>query len=131
MLTDPIADMLTRIRNAKAVNLPAVSMPHSTLKMAILKIMKQEHFVEDFEKKGKKVRKHIAVQLKYGKSGTSAITGIKRVSKPGQRIYKKAGELHVVKQGTGIAIVSTPQGLMTDKEARRAKVGGEVLCEVW
>lgn len=131
MLTDPIGDMLTRIRNAKAVKLPTVSMPHSTLKMAILKIMKQERFVEDFEKKGKKVRKHIAVQLKYAKNGISAITGLKRVSKPGRRMYKKAVELHLVKQGTGIAIVSTPKGLMTDKEARRAKVGGEVLCEIW
>lgn len=131
MMTDPIADMLTRIRNAQAVKLPAIVMPYSTLKMAVLKIMKRERFINDFEKKGKKVHKYIAVQMKYDKSGDSVITGIRRVSKPGSRIYKKASEIHPVKQGTGMAIVSTPQGLMTDKEVRRAKVGGEVMCEMW
>lgn len=131
MLTDPIGDMLTRIRNAKAVKLPTVSMPYSKLKMAILKILKQERFIENFEKKGKKVLKHIVVDLKYAKNGNAAVTGVKRVSKPGRRIYLKAAEIHSVKQGTGIAIVSTPKGLMTDKEARKAKIGGEVLCEVW
>ncbi|MBI3685266.1 30S ribosomal protein S8 [Candidatus Azambacteria bacterium] len=131
MLTDPIADMLTRIRNAKAVQLPAVVVPYSTLKMAILKIMKEARFIEGFEKKGKKVRKHISVLLKYRTNGDCAITGLKRISKPGRRIYKKATEIHSVRQGTGMAIVSTPKGVMTDKEVRKAKVGGEIICEVW
>lgn len=131
MMTDPIADMLTRIRNAQAVKLPAVVVPYSTLKMALLKIMKRENFIDDFEKKGKKIHKHINVQIKYGKSGDSVITGIRRISKPGSRIYKKASEIHSVKQGAGMAIISTPQGLMTDKEVRKAKIGGEVVCEIW
>ncbi len=131
MMTDPIGDLLTRIRNAQAVKLSAVSAPHSTLKMAVLKILKREGFVEDFEKKGKKVRKHIVIQLKYQKNGAPAIAGIRRISKPGRRMYKKAHDIHSVRQGTGMAVISTPKGLMTDKEARKAKAGGEVICEVW
>jgi len=131
MLTDPISDMLTRIRNAQAVKLPAISVPYSTIKMGMLKIMKERGFIGNYEKKGKKVHKHIMVELAYGKSGHSAFGGAKRVSKPGRRIYKRASDIHSIKQGTGIAIVSTPKGLMTDKEARRAKIGGEVLCEIW
>ena len=131
MLTDPIADMLTRIRNAAAVSLPMVDVPYSTIKMAILHVMKGMHFIEYFEKKGKKVHKHIAVKLKYTPEGLSAITGIKRISTPGRRIYKKSSEIHQVKKGYGIVIVSTPKGLMTDDGARKEKVGGEVICEVW
>lgn len=128
---DPIADMLTRIRNAKATHHQTVSIPHSKIKAAILKIMKRENFISDFEKKGKKTRKSIVVTLKYQKDGTSAITDLKRVSKPGRRIYRGVDELYPVKEGFGIAVLSTPNGLLTNREARQKNVGGEVICEVW
>lgn len=128
---DPIADMLTRIRNAKATHHQTVSIPHSKIKAAILKIMKRENFISDFEKKGKKTRKSIVVTLKYQKDGTSAITDLKRVSKPGRRIYRGVEELYPVKEGFGIAVLSTPNGLLTNREARQKNVGGEVICEVW
>lgn len=128
---DPIADMLTRIRNAKAAHHQTVSIPYSKIKAAILKIMKRENFIADYEKKGKKTRKSIAVTLKYEKDGTSAITDVKRVSKPGRRVYKGADELYPVRQGFGIAVLSTPSGLLTNKEAKQKKIGGEVICEVW
>lgn len=131
MMTDPISDMLTRIRNATMARHQSVSVPHSAIKMEMLKLLKQERFIEDFEKKGKKVRKHIVIQLKYRKDGTAAVSELRRVSKPGRRIYFKAADLHPVRQGTGVAIISTPKGLLTDKEARKAKVGGEVVCEAW
>jgi len=128
---DPIADMLTRIRNAQAVNHQTVSIPHSQLKMAVLRILKRENFIENFEKKGKRVKRNIIVKLRYHKDGTPAFSGLKRVSKPGRRIYKKASEIFPVKQGLGIIILSTPQGLVTNIEARKKNVGGEVICEVW
>lgn len=128
---DPIADMLTRIRNAKAAGHETVSIPYSRIKSAILMILKREHFIESFEKKGKKVRKSIAVKLKYAKDGTPAINTITRISKPGQRVYKPAAKIHSVREGFGIAVISTPEGLLTDKEARRKHIGGEVICEVW
>jgi len=113
------------------VKLSTASVPYSTVKMAILKLLEREGFVDDFEKKGKKVHKHIVIQLRYQKSGAPAISGLRRISKPGRRVYKKASELYPIRQGTGIAVVSTPKGLMTDKEARKAHLGGEILCEVW
>lgn len=128
---DPIADMLTRIRNAKAAGHETVSIPYSQIKSAILTILKRKNFIEAFEKKGKKVRKSIVVKLKYQKDGSPAINSIVRVSKPGQRVYKLATKLHSVQEGFGIAVISTPEGLMTDSEARRKRVGGEVICEVW
>ena len=128
---DPIADMLTRIRNAKAAGHETVSIPYSQIKSAILVILKRKHFIENFEKKGKKVRKSIVVKLRYQKDGSSAISSIVRVSKPGQRVYKPAEKLYSVQEGFGIAVISTPEGLMTDNEARRKRVGGEVICEVW
>ena len=128
---DPIADMLTRIRNAKAAHHQTVSIPHSKIKAGILKILKKENFISDFEKKGKKTRKSIMVTLKYQKDGASAITDLRRVSKPGQRVYRGADELFAVREGFGIAVLSTPNGLLTNKEARQKNVGGEVICEVW
>ncbi len=130
-MTDPIADMLTRIRNAKAVKKETVSVPYSKIKMAIANTLKKEGFIEDCEKKGKKVRKVIEIKLKYKQNGDSFIMDLKRISKPGQRIYKGYKDMFAVKQGLGIAVVSTPQGIMSNKEAKRKKVGGEVLCEVW
>ncbi len=129
-MTDPIADMLTRIRNAVMVEKTTVSIPYSKIKMAIAKVLKKEGFILDCEKKGKKTKKVIEVRLKYTEEG-SKIRDLKRVSKPGQRIYKKYDELFPVKQGFGIAILSTSKGIMSDKEAKKEGVGGEVLCEVW
>lgn len=128
---DPIGDMLTRIRNAKAAHHQTVSIPHSKIKAAILKILKRENFISDFEKKGKKTRKSIVVTLKYQKDGASVITDVKRVSKPGRRVYRGVDELYPVREGLGIAVISTPTGLLTNKEARKKNVGGEVICEVW
>lgn len=130
-IMDPIADMFTRIRNAKATGHETVSIPYSQIKSAILTILRRENFIENFEKKGKKVRKSIVVKLKYLKDGSSAISTITRVSKPGQRVYKPAHEIHSVREGFGIAVISTPEGLLTDKEARRKHIGGEVMCEIW
>lgn len=128
---DPIADMLTRIRNAKVAGHETVNIPYSQIKSAILTILKRENFIESFEKKGKKVRKSIVVKLKYQKDGSSAINSITRISKPGQRIYKRASEMYPVREGFGIAVISTPKGLLTNKEARQKRIGGEIICEVW
>jgi len=130
-MTDPIADMLTRIRNAKAVEKTAVYIPYSKIKMAIANTLQKEGLIESCEKKGKKVRKSIEIKLKYHKDGTSYISDMKRISKPSQRIYKSSKELFPVRQGFGFAILSTPEGIMTNKEAKKRKIGGEVLCEVW
>ncbi len=127
---DPIADMLTAIRNAQAVLKDTVDVPFSNPKYEIAKILEKKGFVEKVEKKGKKIKKIIEVTLKY-KDKTPAISGLKRISKPGQRIYFSWKKIKRVKGGYGIAIISTSNGLMTDKEARRQKLGGEVLCEIW
>lgn len=123
--------MLTRIRNAKAVGHATVSMPYSQMKMAIAKILKHEGLIEEYERKGKKVKKTIVMTLRYHKDGSPYITDLKKVSKPGQRIYKKNSEIFPVRQGYGLAIISTTGGLLTDKDARRKKLGGEVICEIW
>lgn len=129
-MTDPIADMLNRIRNAQAVSHQTVNIPFSNLKYEIAKVLKKHGFIEKVEKKGKKVNKTIEITLKYdGK--TPVISSLKRISKPGQRIYKGSKELRRVRGGYGIAIISTPKGLMTNKESRKQKIGGEVLCEIW
>ncbi len=130
-MTDPIADMLTRIRNAKAVGKTAVYIPYSKIKMAIANTLKKEGLIDSCEKKGKKIRKTIEIKLKYHKDGTSYILDMKRISKPSQRIYKGYEDLFPVKQGYGFAILSTAEGIMTGKEARKKRIGGEVLCEVW
>ena len=129
-MTDPICDMLNRIRNAQAVLKDTVNIPFSDLKYEIAKILEKQRFVAKIEKKGKKMKRTIEVTLKYD-ANQPVISGLKRVSKPGQRIYKKAKELKPVKGGYGVAVISTPKGLMTDKEARKKKLGGEVICEIW
>ena len=129
-MTDPICDMLNRIRNAQAVLKDTVNIPFSDLKYEIAKILEKQGFVAEVEKKGKKMRRTIEVTLKYD-ANQSVISGLKRISKPGQRIYKKAKEIKPVKGGYGVAVISTPKGLMTDKEARRKKLGGEIICEIW
>jgi len=127
---DPISDILTAIRNAQAAKKVEVEIPLSNLKYEIAKILERKGFVAKVEKKGKKMKKMVEITLKYSNK-IPAISGLKKISKPGQRIYKKAKELRPVKGGYGIAIISTSKGLMTDKEARKQKLGGEVLCEIW
>ena len=130
-MTDPIADLLNRIRNAQAVNKPTVEIPYSDLKFEILKIMEAEGLVEKLEKKGKRVKRSVEVTLRYEDGTNPVISGLKRVSRPGQRIYLRVKEIRPVRGGYGFSIISTPKGLMSDKGARRAGMGGEVICEVW
>ena len=126
-MTDPMADMLTRIRNANQNRSKEVAMPTSKIKLDIATILKDEGFIEEF-----KVDKNIlTLTLKYGQGKERVITGLKRISKPGLRVYAKVDEIPKVLNGLGIAIISTPQGVMTDKKARLNNVGGEVLAYIW
>ena len=129
-MTDPVADMLTRIRNALAVKKAEVLVPTSKIKLGIADILVKEGFIKEFQQEQDQ-RVGLKIILKYDAGGAPVIEGLKRVSKPGQRIYTSATNLYRVKQGLGIAIVSTSKGLMTDSTARREKTGGEVLCEIW
>ncbi len=131
MHTDPIADMLTRIRNGYMAHKHEVSMPYSKAKAAIADILSQEQFVGAFEKvDGKDGFPELKIRLKYT-AGRGALTNIVRESSPGLRVYKKTTELRAVQSGYGIAIISTPQGVMTNKKARKLGVGGELVCTVW
>lgn len=130
-MTDPITDMLNRIRNAQAVRHQTVKVPYSDLKQKLAEILVREGFFDKVEKRRKKTQKITEIYLKYSADKSPVISGLKRISKPSQRIYKKSKEIRKIRSGYGIAIVSTSQGLMTDKEARKKKVGGEILCEVW
>ena len=127
---DPISNMLTSIRNALAVEHPTVNVPFSNLKYKIAKILEKEDFIEKAEKKGKGVKKSLEITLKY-EGKVPAISGLKRISKPGQKIYLSYKKIKKVKEGLGIAIISTSKGLMTNKETRKQKLGGEVICEIW
>ena len=131
MNADPIADMLTRIRNANALRYEEVSMPSSSIKVGIAEILKNEGFVNDFSVTEEKGKKTLTIALKYSASGERVITNLKRVSKPGLRVYAESDKIPSVLKGLGIAIVSTPNGLLTDKQARKQHVGGEVLAYVW
>jgi len=131
VMTDPIADMLTRIRNANSVYHDKVEMPASKIKQAIAQVLKEEGFIKDFEYVGDNKQGIIRVNLKYGPNREKIITGIKRISKPGLRVYAKGDEIPRVLRGLGIAIISTPKGIMADKRARKEGVGGEVICYVW
>jgi len=132
-MTDPIADMLTRVRNANIAKHDDVSMPSSKLKEALAELLKSEGYIADFKTadRGDKPGKILSIDMKYSPERERTITGIKRVSKPGLRVYKKSNEIPRVLGGLGVAVVSTSQGLMTDREARRRNIGGEVLCYVW
>ena len=131
VVTDTIADMLTRIRNANQMRYQEVSVPASNLKVSLAKILKEEGFIEDYKVVNDNVQGTIELTLKYGQNKERVITGLKRISKPGLRVYAKADEMPRVLNGLGIAIVSTSEGLMTDKEARAKKIGGEVLAYIW
>ena len=128
-MTDPIADMLTRIRNAQMAEKVAVSMPSSKLKVSIAKVLKDEGYIDDFAVRENSGKAQLDIALKYY-AGRPVIERIERVSKPGLRVYKGSGDLPRVMNGLGVAIVSTPQGVMTDRRARASNVGGEVLCIV-
>ncbi len=130
-MTDPIADMLTRIRNANMVKHETVEVPASKLKVALAKVLKEEGYITDYEVKESGKFKVISITLKYDESGKSVITKLERISKPGLRSYSKSKNLQKVLGGMGIAIVSTPKGLLTDRKARKENVGGEVLCYVY
>jgi small subunit ribosomal protein S8 len=130
-MSDPIADMLTRIRNANVVRHEVVEMPASKVKKQIAEILKREGFIRDAEFIDDNKQGIIRIFLKYGSNNERVITGLKRISKPGLRVYAKVNEIPRVLGGLGIAIISTSQGIMTDKEARQVKSGGEVLCYVW
>ncbi|AMX00485.1 30S ribosomal protein S8 [Rummeliibacillus sp. G93] len=130
-MTDPIADMLTRIRNANMVRHEKLELPASNIKKEIAEILKREGFVRDVEYVEDDKQGIIRIFLKYGQNNERVITGLKRISKPGLRVYAKTDEVPKVLNGLGIALVSTSQGLLTDKEARAKKVGGEVLAYVW
>ncbi|MDF1486968.1 30S ribosomal protein S8 [Tessaracoccus caeni] len=132
-MTDPIADMLTRVRNANQAYKDEATMPASKIKVGIAKILKQEGYIEDFEltQVEGQVGDVLKVVLKYGDSRERSIAGLRRISKPGLRVYAKATALPKVLGGLGIAIISTSQGLLTDKEAKAKSVGGEVLAYVW
>ena len=129
-LTDPIADMLTRIRNANVAKHDTVKIPFSKIKESLANILKSEGYINSFEVKEEGTKKDIIVSLKF-MDGEAVIKGLKRISKPGRRVYTSVESLPKVLGGLGIAIVSTPKGVITDKECRKHSVGGEVLCYVW
>ncbi len=131
VMTDPIADMLTRIRNANSASHKTVEIPASKMKAAVLDILTQEGFVKGYELTEDEKQGMLSVTLKYGANNEKVITGIKRISKPGLRVYAKSAELPRVLGGLGIAIISTSKGVMSDKKARREGLGGEVIAYVW
>jgi len=130
-MTDPITDMFNRIKNGEAVHKEAVEVPFSKMKQAILDILQKQRFIGEVKKKGRTDKKTILVDLLYDKEKQGALAGFKRISKPGQRIYRPHQEIKQIRSGYGIAIISTSKGIMNDKDARKNKVGGEVLVEVW
>jgi len=130
-MTDPIADMLTRVRNANSAYHDDVAMPYSKIKAHIAEILKQEGYVASWDVTDAKVGKNLVISLKFGPNRERSIAGLRRVSKPGLRVYAKKDNLPRVLGGLGIAIISTSSGLMTDKQANRSGVGGEVLAYVW
>lgn len=131
MNADPIADMLTRIRNANKLRYEEVSMPTSKMKEGIAEILKNQGFITSYRIEENEGKKTLVIVLKYSSTGERVITGLKRISKPGLRIYSEADKIPSVLKGLGIAIVSTPNGLLTDHQARKQHVGGEILCYVW
>lgn len=131
MMTDPIADMLTRIRNANAIRRTEVTMPASRIKVGLAETLKAEGFIESYEVLEAKPQSQLVIQLKYGPDGEQVIRAIERVSKPGRRVYSKAKEIPRVLRGLGVFVLSTPNGVVSDRTARQMNVGGEVLCKVY
>lgn len=131
MMTDPIADMLTRIRNAVRIERPQVEIPASKVKRGLADVLKREGFIWDWTEVDAEPVKTLRIDLKYGPNGEQVIRHIRRVSKPGRRVYSGARDLKPVLRGLGIQVVSTSRGVVSDREARQKKLGGEVLCEIW
>jgi len=131
VMTDPIADMLTRIRNANLVYHESVDIPASNLKKELARILKQEGFIRDYRVIDDGKQGIVRIYLKYGANKQRVISGLKRISKPGRRVYARRDEIPRVLGGLGVAVLSTSRGIMTDKEARKLGVGGEVICYVW
>ena len=130
-MTDPIADMLTRIRNANTVKHETVDVPASNIKKEIVRILLEEGFVRGYDVIEDEKQGIIRIQLKYGQSGERVISGLKRISKPGMRVYAANHEIPKVLNGLGISVISTSKGILTDRQARKENVGGEVICYVW
>jgi small subunit ribosomal protein S8 len=130
-MLDPISDMLTRIRNALQVKFDAISMPSSSLKVDIARVLKEEGYIKNYKMLDDKKQGVLKVYLKYGENKTPAIEGIKRVSKQSLRLYKKKDDIPITLNGYGVTIMSTSKGVMSDKNARKENVGGEVICKVW
>lgn len=131
MMTDPIADLLTRIRNAGLARLDRIEVPHSKIKVVVAQILKSEGYVSDCRVSDGSPSKTLTVFLKYGSDRQHVIDGLRRISRPGRRTYVPASRIPKVRDGLGISLVSTPQGVMSDREARKKHLGGEILCEVW
>lgn len=130
-MSDPLADMLTRVRNGVMAHFDSVEMPLSKIKVGVAKVLKQEGYINDYQVSGEGVQGILKIDLKYGPNNEKVITGIRRVSKPGLRQYMKAERIPKVMSGLGVAILTTSRGVMSDREARSMNVGGELLCEVW
>ncbi|MBX3260238.1 MAG: 30S ribosomal protein S8 [Labilithrix sp.] len=131
MMTDPVSDMLARIRNGALARHDRVEMPHSNLKKHIADVLKSEGYVDDVRESDGEGKKTLTLVLRYGRGKDSAIDGVRRVSAPGRRVYVRHDRIPRVRSGMGISILSTSRGVMTDRQAREQKVGGELLCEVW
>lgn len=131
VMTDPIADMLTRIRNGLTNRVKKVRMPKSKIKLGIAKVLQDEGYIHGFSEQEKGVQGEITVDLKYGADDEDVISRIQRISRPGRRVYRGLEELTPVLNGLGIAVLSTSKGILSDRAARKANVGGEVLCEIW
>ncbi len=131
MYSDPIADMLTRIRNATTTLHPETTMPSSKIKEEVARILSEEGYIDGYTVEDGRVGRELTIRLRYDEERVPALSGLARVSKPGRRVYKGAKDVPRVRDGVGVAIVSTSDGVMTDREARRRNVGGEILCEVW
>ncbi len=129
MVNDPIADMITRLRNAALARVDRADLPYSKIKVHLAEILKQEGYVSDYRAEPEERR--ITVFMKYGRNRTCAFAGLRRLSRPGRRVYVGHEQIPTVRNGLGVAILSTSHGVMTDKSARAAKIGGELLCEVW
>jgi small subunit ribosomal protein S8 len=129
--TDPVSDLLARIRNAQLAKHDRLDVPASRLKLEIVRLLKEQGYVKNFREIEGQPSNQIRIFLRYSTQGVPAISHLSRVSKPGRRVYRGAGDLQPVRNGLGVAIVSTSQGLLTDSQARELRVGGEVLCEVW
>jgi len=130
-MSDPLADFLTRIRNGVSAKFNSVEIPLSKLKVSVAKVLKEEGYIDDYQVLDKGVQGMLKVNLKYSSGKESIITGIRRVSKPGLRRYSKSGHIPQVMSGLGVAILTTSEGVITDREANRRNIGGEILCEVW